>query len=282
MNITKEEYEMAKDLPEDSPKLLSTYNNFALSKVTTEYALKIDADQVYFTEHLKQWCDFLRDCEPQKMTFRVILGKMFSIYISAYRFLSMKSGKVLPLLPLWLAKVGSPYYISYAKYAFSHNKSCLALSGVNVLEQNGETLISMGHGMNDFKALSPFNGCGDTVIFNMSCSPRFEKKIIPEYNPPHTKMYSVVESFVLPLKVMYIGYFWKHLSIMRPIVVKQALCLHYADNEAYLSIDEFKKLSYKEIVKQSSGSIFPLFQRILFGFVYKANKHQLFSDLEKH
>lgn len=66
MYITKEEFDMAKNLPEGDPALFSTYSNFALQKITSEYAVKIDADQVYFTEELKSWCDFLRECKPQK------------------------------------------------------------------------------------------------------------------------------------------------------------------------------------------------------------------------
>lgn len=280
MNITKEEYEMAKELPEDSPNLFSTYSNFALSKVTTEYALKIDADQVYFIDQLKKWCDFVRGCEPQKMTLKTFIGKMFSVYVSGFRFLSTKCGKVLPLLPTWILRMFYPAYIDYAKYLFSHEKATLALSGVNVLEA-GETLISMGHAIGDFKALPSFNGCGDTVMFKMSSKPYFRKLIMQEYNPPHTKMYSVVEEFVLPLKIMYIGYFWKHLSIMRPVVVNKALDLHHNDKGAYLPIDDFQKICYKDIIVHSSGSIFPLFQQILFAFVYKANKMQLFLSLRK-
>ena len=104
MNLTKEEFEMARNLPEGHPSLLSTYCNFALSMVTADYALKIDADQVYFTERLKSWCDFLRECEPQKKTIKTFVGQLFSMYLSAYRLFSAKRGKVLPLLPTWLIK----------------------------------------------------------------------------------------------------------------------------------------------------------------------------------
>lgn len=156
----------------------------------------------------------------------------------------------------------------------------MGLSGINVLETD-ETLISAGHSLDGFKSLPSFNGCGDTVIFKMNCNPRFEKFIIPEYNPPYTKMYSVVEAFHLPLKIMYIGYFWKHLSIMRPGLVDKALALHQADDGAYLPSCKFKKIGYSKIVKQASGCIFPLDQKILFQFVYKANKRQLFDSLEK-
>lgn len=280
MNITKEEYEIARNLPKDSPHLFSSYCNFALSKVTSQYALLIDADQIYFTEQLKKWCDFVRDCKPGTISINIILGKIFSIYISIYRFLSAKCGRIIYLLPTWLVRLFYPAYISYAKYLFSHDRATLAMSGINVLETN-ETLISLGHSQGEFKSLPSFNGCGDHVIFKMSCNPRFERIIMPEYNPPYTKMYSVVETFHLPLKIMYVGYFWKHISVMRPGIVDKAMLLHTIDDGAYVSIGNFKKLSYRKIVEESSGCIFPLFQQILFAFIYKANKCQLFDSLEK-
>ena len=61
-NLSREEFQKIKELPEDNPHLFSSYSNFALSKVTADYALKIDADQVYFSNKLKEWCDFMRNC----------------------------------------------------------------------------------------------------------------------------------------------------------------------------------------------------------------------------
>lgn len=281
MYITKEEFDVAKDLPEGDPALFSTYSNFALQKITSEYAVKIDADQVYFTEQLKSWCDFLRECKPQKRTFKVVLGYLFSIYVSVYRSLSLKAGRVLPLVPSWLLRIFYPVYICYAKYLFSHDRTCLALSGVNVLETK-EVGISMGHILKEFKAFHAFNGCGDTVIFKMDKSVRFEKFIMSEYNPPYTQSYSVFEVFKAPCsKTMFIGFFWKHLSMMRITLVNQALALHRADKGAFLSIDKFEKLKYSEIMNQSPDNVCPLYQRILYAFIYKANKRSLIDCLRK-
>lgn len=230
---------------------------------------------------MKSWCDFLRECRPQKRTFKVFVGNLFSIYISVYRLLSLKAGRVLPLLPSCLVRMFYPAYICYAKYLFSHDKACLALSGVNVLETE-ETGISMGHTLNGFKAFHSFNGCGDTVMFKMNKSVRFEKFIMPEYNPPYTKTYSVFEAFNAPCKkTMFIGFFWKHLSMMRATLIDQALNLHKNDKGAFLPIGKFRKLSYSKIMNQSSDNVCPLFQRILYAFIYKANKHNLIDYLQK-
>lgn len=275
VGLTKEEYQFVKDLPEGSPYLLSTYCNFALSKVTTPYALKIDADQVYFTETLKEWCDFIRNCEPQKLTLKVLVGKMFDKYFSLYRLLSLKCNKVMPLLPTWLLKMFYPTYISYAKYAFSHDKACFSMSGLNVLETEN-IMIPMGHQAGDWVSGIPFNGEGDTVMFKIKDSTYFAK--MPDYS---TRKDSLVEQFIHPYKIMYVGFFWTHIRVMRPSSYLQAMNILKVDPNSYITYDEFKKLSYNEIMSRSSKSIFRIFQRMLFSFIYKANKQQLFHSLER-
>lgn len=74
VNLTKEEYEYAKSLPSDSPHLLCSYYNFALSKVTCQYAMKIDADQIYFSDKLKEWCDAYRNIGYVQFSFKTLLG----------------------------------------------------------------------------------------------------------------------------------------------------------------------------------------------------------------
>ena len=80
---------------------------------------------------------------------------------------------------------------------------------------------------------------------------------------------------------MFIGFFWKHLNVMRSNTVQQAQNLYYADKGAYLSIDKFEKLDYLEIINQSLDNVCPLYQRILYAFIYKANKRTLIKYLKK-
>lgn len=278
-NLSKQQFDYVKNLDESDPHLFSSYSNFALSKVTADYALKIDADQVYFTEKLKEWCDFMRTCGAHVLTAKVIVGKIFSYYLSAYRWFSMKIGCVLPLMPSWLLRITYPAYISYAKYAFSHNQACMALSGVNVLETN-KTLISMGRECGDFVMLSPFNGVGDTVMFKMSDEVKFRRVVMDEYNQGET--FCVAEEFVHPYKHMtFVGFFWKHLRTMRPGIVEKALEAYSLDPSAFLDVDSFEQLSYSKILRYSHKKVFFPYHRILFGFVYKANKQELFRLLSK-
>ena len=57
INLTEEEYEYAKSLPLDSPHLLAGYYNNALKHANYKYVVKIDADQIYFTEKLAKLRD---------------------------------------------------------------------------------------------------------------------------------------------------------------------------------------------------------------------------------
>lgn len=277
VGLTREEYELAKALPCDSPHLLCAYCNFALSKVTSQYALKIDADQVYFTDTLKEWCDFARRCDSQRVSAKVIIGKFFSLYITLYRYLSLKMKRVLPLVPMWLLKIFYPTYLCYARYAFSHNKACFALSGINILETEA-TLIPMGHKKGNLESGIPFNGEGDTVLFKVGDNTFFSKM----HNYPYAGSYlSIIEQFNHPYKVMFVGFFWKHLRAMRPVSFAKAMRLLEVDKASYMRINEFSALSYSEIMESSSREVFRLFQKVLFGFIYKANKRKLFEVLRK-
>lgn len=276
VGLTREEYDIAKSLPDDSPNLLCSYCNFALSKVTSQYALKIDADQVYFTNTLKYWCDFMRKCKPQRGSVIVIVGKLFSLYVSLYRFLSMRFKRVLPLLPSWLLDIFYPAYLSYAKYLFSHDKACFSLSGVNVLETE-TILIPMGCKSGDLVTGIPFNGEGDTVMFKVKKDTYFSK--MPDYTNGTSNL-SIIEQFNHPYRIMHVGFFWKHLRAMRPASFANAMEILNVIPSAYINIDEFKSLSYREIMDKSSSEVFRLFQKVLFGFIYKANKRKLFDSLK--
>lgn len=68
-HLTEEEFRYASALPETSIHLLSNYYNYTLSKASYRYALKIDADQIYFTDKLKAFCDAFRMTEKKRITF---------------------------------------------------------------------------------------------------------------------------------------------------------------------------------------------------------------------
>lgn len=279
VGLSRTEYELAKSLPENSPNLLCSYYNFALSKVTSQYALKIDADQIYFTDTLKQWCDFVRECKPMKFSIKVLVGILFDRYLMLYRYMSIRMKRVLPLIPSWILSLFYPAYLEYARYAFSHDKACLALSGVNVLEDDS-LMIPMGHKVGNFVSGIPFNGEGDHVLFRVTKHTFFSR--MHDYSEGKSNVLSIIEELEHPYKMMFVGFFWKHIRAMRPVSLSNARSLLKIDPTSYITIDDFGSLSYKEIMLNSSPDVFRLFPKILFGFIYKANKKKLFQDLNKN
>ena len=167
-------------------------------------------------------------------------------------------------------------YLSYAKYAFSHGKVCFSLSGINVLETE-TTLIPMGCKSGNLVSGIPFNGEGDTVLFKVGEDTYFSK--MPDYTNGISNL-SIIEQFNHPYQIMFVGFFWKHLRAMRPTSFSNAMNLLSIDSSAYISIDEFMTLNYREIMDKSSTEVFRLFQKVLFGFIYKANKQKLIDSLK--
>lgn len=279
VNLTREEYEFAKNLPKNSPHLLCNYYNFALSKVTYEYALKIDADQIYFADHLKAWCDFCRKVRPMRYSLKCFCGWLFQIYLSAYRFFSIKIGYLLPIIPKYVVTVAYPFYLEYARYLFSHDKACLSMAGVNVVEEDDEQFVSLGAMKSGINILPPFNGEGDHVIFKVSERTYYEKYEMAYYNKHKTSTYSLIEMFVHPYQLMFVGFFWTHISAMRPSVADKVKKARLENPSSFMQMREFLGLKYKQILKKTDKNMFNLFQRILFAFIYKANSKQLKSSL---
>ena len=126
INLTKAEYEYAKSLPNNSPHLLCNYYNFALSKVTYRHAMKIDADQIYFTEKLKKTCDIYRyDCSIDIKT--KILGII--IYF-LYRIINSICCRFNFYMPVYNDKFKNLYkcYTKYVLYKASKGNALLSLS----------------------------------------------------------------------------------------------------------------------------------------------------------
>ena len=245
-----------------------------MSKVSCEYALKIDADQIYFTDELKRWTDFVRNVKPMKFSLRVAIGGIFQKYLSVYRFLSLKFGRLLPLIPEVLVNLAYPFYLEYAKYLFSHDKACLSMAGINVFEEN-ETFVSLGLVTPYINILPPFNGEGDHVIFKVSEDTGYEKFEMPYYNIARTSSYSLIEEFKHPYRIMFIGYFWIHISSMRCNVADKIRVIKAKNPMAFMPIKKLTDYKFGGICRNSDKRIFRLFQQILFSFVYKANRKTL-------
>lgn len=132
-NLSKEEFEYAISLPEDSLRLHSTQCNYALSKVTYKYAMKIDPDQIYFSDEIKKWRDICSANKLIKWKIYFILGWLFMMYISIYRRMSCRIGKpCLWMIPDWLIKFFQRSYNEYIQWKLQKGIVAVSLSGVNL------------------------------------------------------------------------------------------------------------------------------------------------------
>lgn len=257
-NLSKDEFEYAKSLPEDSPQLHSNQCNYALSKVTYKYAVKIDADQIYIESEVKKWRNI---CYQHDSSFRwkTIFGFVFSLYFSVYRRLSAcLNTPCLFLLPSWLCKLSYNSYMDYARWMLINDRASVAWSGLNLFYDKDWFVPFDGINIHP-----PYNGEGDTMVFKVSEN-TFYTRFYKE-GPP----YSVIELFNHPYRKLTFGTpVWFHLHANRPYCFEKVLNLKKAHPELFITIEEFTKLSYKQVHKRMDHKAHSLYQRILFAYVH--------------
>lgn len=280
VNLSKMEYEKALSLPDDSPNLLCNYYNYALSKVNYKYALKIDADQIYFTEQLKKWCDIFRknDVKASK-TLKYYIGCILNLYFKFFKILCFKTKRLYPFLPEYIVYKLYPYYIEYLRYQVGKGRACISLSGVNVFK-DGDWFVSLG-GKNDvINILPPFNGEGDHLIFEVSEKTYFRKYNMPYYNLLTNTNYSLIEEFVHPYKILCAGFAWFHLNAMRNKCYEKVRGIRELLPSTFIQISNFVNLKYRDILNKADKNMFSLRQTVLFSFIYKSDKASIKKNVD--
>ena len=270
VGLTKEEYEYAKSLPKNSPHLLCNYYNFALSKVTYQYALKIDADQIYFTNKLKKWCDIYRKNEITKITMSVIIGYMLNIYFRFVNKLNLLTGKVLPLLPHSIPHYFRFQYETYLKYLISKQNIKISLSGLNVFYDN-KWYSTMGAINDDINVLPPMNGTNDHCIFKVSKETYYIPIINKMYDKYRSEQYSIIELFVdHDSKYYNTGFFWFHLNSMREDTRQKVLQVKKKNPGAFRNVRLIHNIRRDDINKCPMADI-GLKSLMQFQFAYDKN-----------
>lgn len=258
-NLTKEEFEFAKTLPEDSPRLHSNQCNFALAKANYKYAVKIDVDQLYFTDELKKWRDICSYDIQVKWHISFILGWLFMMYFTLYRRLSARYGKpCLWMISNRIVKYFFKFYHRYSKWRLQRGKACIALSGLNVFKDDKWYVPFDGVNIHP-----PYNGEGDTVIFMVTSATNWTR-----YFSDKASSYSVIEKFNNPYKIMFTYPIWFHLHANRKYCwskVKNMKCEH---PECFVPIEEFLAMSYREVYDKLDKKAHTLFQMILFALIH--------------
>ena len=277
LNLTQQEYEYALSLPKDSPHLLCNYYNFALSKVSYQYALKIDADQIYFTEKLKDLCDVVKSKE-KKINWKVIIGLLVFIWSIVTKRMNLWSGYVLPLLPSQMSSVTRKCYDCFLKYCVTRNVN-LSLSGINLFFTNDEWLVPLGMKNDSKSILPPFNGVGDHLFFRMIDGCFYEKYDCKEYSTLRNDQYTLIEKFIHPHRTVSAGFFWSHLNMMRNIRMKENARLVKLFPDRFIQIEKMSRMDYYKLDKLVDRSLFSIRARSLIQFCMFYDKSSLVKFL---
>lgn len=279
ISLTKEEYDYAKSLPLDSPNLLCNYYNFALSKVGYEYAVKIDADQIYFTDQLRYWCDIYRN-DSKYTSWRVIPGFIVWIYFKLLKNVGNKLRKVLPLYPVNFSTYFEEYYKEYVKYAITHHSAQISLAGLNVCYLEGNWKVTMGKCTDTINILPPYNGTGDHIIFKVTQDTYYQPLDSAEYRSQRSDTYSLIEIFHGAHYPKPVGLFWYHMNTMRPNVFPKLKSVFSENHDYFKSLNEFEQLDYiKDLEHHIDNSLASTNVRALFQFLHQSLQ---LGVIEKH
>ena len=266
-NLTPEEFEQVQGLPDDSPQLLCNYCNYALSKATYRFAVKIDADQLYFTDEIKKWKDVCSGDSYVKWNASMISGWLFMVYFSLYRRLSAKSGKpCLWMLPDRLVKHFSASYLHYAAWRLKKGTVAVALSGFNVFKDDRWYIP-----FDTVNAHPPYNGEGDTLIFKITDKTYFTRYV--------ANRSFVIERFNNPYKVMFGGPVWFHLHAMRNYCRDKVQKCKDNYPEQFVPVENFPSMKYKDVLGKWDTKSQTLYQRILFALIHKTGADKIYRHL---
>lgn len=215
--LTEEELKYALALPTDSIHLLSNYYNYTLSKASYQYAMKIDADQIYFTGKLKSFCDAYRKEKKEKITLKEFWAAQKVHYFA----------DLINLFPKMLSAFSSSdelvdLYKSYTLKKIGNKKYPVSFSGINLYSESGKWVLPLGgyeKGM-----FLPFNGIHDTYLFEVSALSYYIPQ--PAYGRTLKYQNSLIESFSLNKRMnlwkgfykhsfLYGGFLWYHMAAFK-------------------------------------------------------------------
>lgn len=237
-NLTPEQYQLYNEGKIDKINTLANYYNYALSKTTRKYVLKIDADQIYFTERLNYICDIYRN--RIKPAFPKL--KEFLSFVEIFLYLRSKAFKYKDF--------GQEDIISYLKvtdYLVSKFKFPVSLSGINIFRYGPEVLVPIGKIKDKSTILSPYNGVGDHLIFEVSDETYFVPYECKEYNLMIASKRSIIER-LRPIKhVLRYGLMWFHLNMNRKSIRNVQIANIENNPESFIPIKRFCKEPFSKI-----------------------------------
>lgn len=249
----------------DSQNTLAGYYNYALSKTSYKYVLKIDADQIYNLEQLKYVCDLYRHSYRKYNSADII----FLIIIKALMSISVRSGKYIDVL--YKKRIVEHYHSSLANL-ISAKKKPISLSGINVVSYQSNLFVSLGKYIPDgINIMAPFNGEGDHLVFEVKKGVMFKPAVDYEYNRLNGNKLNVIETLSGTGSAWIWGIpMWIHLNACRKNIFNKILKNLTSYPNYYCKLKDFFKGDYKTIVQISDNEIFNAKRKQLFHFVFSS------------
>lgn len=264
INLTLEQYVEVMSLPSDSIHLLTGYNNYAISKTTYRYVIKIDADQIYFKEKFIKLCNAYRATNRVKITLcECIAYNMYQAYCSSFRRKEMQNY-------LWMERIAIalyPCYFSYVEKMIINEKIVVSLSGINVYT-NGENWM-VGTGKKGTDVLPPFNGTRDHFFFQVTSSMIMERAV----SQSDKNNYRVLEMLYCNRSMTDAGFCWFHLRANMNNTVKHSDELYQKFPDSYIPIRKFRKSRYRSLPIYYAPQT--VFSESAFSYFFMATKKQL-------
>lgn len=265
MEMDESLFSFVKNLPSDSAHLMSGYSNYALSKATYRYVVKIDADQVYFSEPWKRICEAYRSTVPVRLKATDYAAyRLYRFYIRHF------SRKNRPCFH-WFEKIAVkfyPYYFSYLEKRVIRDKVAVSLSGINLFHLANQWRVGLGE--RHVPELFPlFNGVGDHFFFELSEETFFQKWIMPSTRPGVRR---VIEVMFYAGEMLDGGFFWFHLKPALKRQKAKSEQLYETCPGRMVSLEELQKLPYPAF-REKFHPFFPVsFTEPIFSYFYTATQ----------
>ena len=212
-NLTWEEFNYAYNLSDDSPHLLSSYYNYTLSKATYKYAVKIDADQIYFKHAFTEICNAYRSKKKYRLN---CLEKFAGNYF--YSFCSQKFNSWDNFWGVLLANSGlfAYFYKHYILKTISNNKGYSWISGINLFYRDTKYEIPIFViNKNESEPIFIYNGALDHCFFEVTNETfYYPGRHFCTLNQNKTGRYSLIEAFNANnwrSSSVFVGFLWHHM-----------------------------------------------------------------------
>ncbi len=276
-NLSDVRYQQYVENTIDPIHTLANYYNYALSKTQYKYVLKIDADQIYFTEELKDICDLYR----RKYYTKIPSIKSFTNFYNIYSYLKgggkTKSDNNYPVF--------YESYVSVVRFLACIFGFPISLSGINMLFSNNVSYIPLGMVNNNLNILPPFNGVGDHLIFKVTKRTVFRVYDCPEYNLQTSTKHTVIERLDGIRHYLFYGFCWIHLNMNR-IYIKnkqEQNIKEYPD--CYIKLSDLRNKSddeLKSLLWSRDNRLFSSRNKRIFNFIFAGSKNKIFNMIENH